>query len=635
WWCIDLYTGETLYYHNTTGPVTGLTYSGFDYSGGISGEALAFGQIYNYESPNQHGGFPYLWSTGAMGGYAGTGDTNTWLLFDAVTGNYICELINVPSWAGGGSMFGPAGGTNVYGKDGSILYYNIVGTSDPENPYAPATAPFYLQCWNTSRALWMRPFNGNTYWMWRTYLNYTFDGNNGFSLNVTIPDMTGAGSVRAVREGQYVIGGTSGKNNGTYIEKGQLWALSLEPGNEGALLWNISYTPPETEIPDLVTGGIFGGGVMSGPNVDPEDGVFFFKQPMTREFWGYSLETGEKIWGPTESENNWNYYGMNTNIYNGLLLSCGSGMSGSELIAYDIKTGEVEWTYTPSQEGFESPYGLYPLSITAISDDKIYTTSTEHSPTQPLWRGSYLRCVNATNGDEIFKLSFWGGGGGMADGYYVGLNFYDNQIYCVGKGPSETTVKLNNDVVTQGSAVLITGTVNDQSPGKPGIPAISDADQQAWMEYIYEQQEKPIDATGVPVHVTAIDPNGNTQDIGVATSDIGGSYGISWNPPVPGTYQVTATFEGTASYGSSYATTYFTVTDAPQGSVTPTQEPEQQTQTPTSSEPAPTTSSVPLSSPSTAPPPTSEMPTSTYIAIGIAAVIVIVAAAALVLRRRK
>ena len=51
--------------------------------------------------------------------------------------------------------------------------------------------------------------------MWRPTLNTTFDGNNGYSLNVSIP--TVQGSIQCVREGEYVIGGTGGKNNGTYI----------------------------------------------------------------------------------------------------------------------------------------------------------------------------------------------------------------------------------------------------------------------------------------------------------------------------------------------------------------------------------------------------------------------------------
>ena len=299
-------------------------------------------------------------------------------------------------------------GTAVYGQDGSILRYNIVGTTNPANPFAPATPPFYLQVWNTSKALWVRPFSANTYWMWRTYLNYTFDGNNGYSLNVTLPDMTGAGSLITVREGQYVIGGTSGKNNGTYIQKGMLWALNLDPkkGALGSLLWNITYTPPATVIPDVVSGGIFAGGLMTGPAttvsfgtnsmIDPEDGVFFFKEPITRRWWGYSLATGQQLWGPSAPENAWNFYGMNNNIYNGMLLSYGGGMSGSDLIAYNVTTGKILWTYTPNQVGFESPYGTYPLSNAAIADGKLYMYSTEHSPTQPLWRGSYLRCIDAS-----------------------------------------------------------------------------------------------------------------------------------------------------------------------------------------------------------------------------------------------
>jgi hypothetical protein len=55
WYCLDLYTGEVDYFHNTTGPVTGVGNSfipgfgwvGFDGSGEIAGEKLTFGQIYN------------------------------------------------------------------------------------------------------------------------------------------------------------------------------------------------------------------------------------------------------------------------------------------------------------------------------------------------------------------------------------------------------------------------------------------------------------------------------------------------------------------------------------------------------------------------------------------------------------
>ncbi|MCW4017541.1 MAG: hypothetical protein NWF00_02475, partial [Candidatus Bathyarchaeota archaeon] len=99
WYCLDLYTGETEYFHNTTGPVVGAdSYGGWS-SGSITGEALSFGQIYNYESPNQHGGMPYLWSTGAIVLNApGTpvGALDKWTMFDAYSGNYMCTIENVP-----------------------------------------------------------------------------------------------------------------------------------------------------------------------------------------------------------------------------------------------------------------------------------------------------------------------------------------------------------------------------------------------------------------------------------------------------------------------------------------------------------------------------------------------------------
>jgi len=575
WRVLDLYTGEELWFHNTTGPVTG-TGGGFDYSGRIAGEKLTFGQVYNYESPNQHGGMPYLWSAPVAEMFGPPTAPAPWMMFDAFTGNYICSIENVPSWVGLGGMFG-MGGPPVYGKDGSLTWYNI------------DTMNNLLQCWNTSRAIWYEPmWFSNEYWMWRPVLNMTYDGNNGYSLNVSIPAVQG--SIRCVREGEFVIGGTAGKNNGTYIEQGHLWCLSLAKGEEGTLLWNRTFTPPQS-LPDVAT-GMFGMGGMGGPMVDPEDGVFLFSESIRRQWWGYDLTTGQQIWGPTDPEAQLNYYGMYSNIYQGKLLSCGYG---GKLVAYDITTGDVLWEYTASQVGRESPYGNYPIGITFIADGKIYLTSSEHSPTQPLWRGSYLRCINATDGEEIWKINNWGVGMGpgsgavIADGYIVSLNLYDNQIYCYGKGPSKTTVTAPETGISLGSSLMIRGTVTDQSAGTKGTPAISDEDMSEWMEYIYMQQPMPEDAQGVTVKLYAIDPNGNYQDIGEVTTDMAGNFGKSWVPPVPGEYFVTAEFEGSASYGSSFDTTYFTVDPAPSPAVPIEPEPTEPEPTePEPTEPEPT-----------------------------------------------
>ena len=158
--------------------------------------------------------------------------------------------------------------------------------------------------------------------------------------------------------------------------------------------------------------------------------------------------------------------------------------------------------------------------------------------------------LNATTGDMIFNMSGQMHEGAISDGYYTACNNYDQQAYTFGKGPSATTVSAPQVGVPRGTTVLLTGTVTDQSPGKPGTPAISDENMSAWMEYLYEQKPMPTNVKGVPVTLTAIDPNGNFQNIGVVTSDVGGTYGLSWTPPVEVKYQITATFAGTNSYGN-------------------------------------------------------------------------------------
>ena len=204
WWAVDLYTGETLYFHNTTGPISGIG-SGFASSGAISIQSLAFGQVYNYESGNQHGGFPYLWSTTAP-------TPNTWMLFDAETGEYLSSIANVSS-----------AGTAVYAKDGSILRYNTVNLGNTANP------KYYLQVWNTSQAILSAMYDTSIIWHPRERLfnvethlklhlrreqrilikriDFKYSGSNVTQLS------TKTGTIRAVREDEYVIVGTQGLND--------------------------------------------------------------------------------------------------------------------------------------------------------------------------------------------------------------------------------------------------------------------------------------------------------------------------------------------------------------------------------------------------------------------------------------
>ena len=158
------------------------------------------------------------------------------------------------------------------------------------------------------------------------------------------------------------------------------------------------------------------------------------------------------------------------------------------------------------------------------------------------------------------------------------MDAFDQQLYCIGKGPSATTVSAPQTDIALGQSVMITGTVTDQSPSGrhneagsldftlKGTPAIGDSSMDAWMEYKYHQQALPSNAIGVPISLDTVDPNGNFVHIGNVTSDITGAYGHNWTPEIPGTYQIIATFAGSASYGPSSAKTYMGVVE---GQATP------------------------------------------------------------------
>jgi hypothetical protein len=93
------------------------------------------------------------------------------------------------------------------------------------------------------------------------------------------------------------------------------------------------------------------------------------------------------------------------------------------------------------------------------------------------------------------------------------------------------------------------------------------------------QQVKPADTKGVDVVISVYDPNGNTYDVGTATSDGDGFYTLAFDPEVPGEYVVTARFAGSESYWGSFAKTSFFVEEAPAPSATPTPPPTTMTDT--------------------------------------------------------
>jgi len=654
YYAVDLKTGKQLWYKNGTdnGLNNNVVISMIG-GGGANGPALtqtfpqlSFGQLYDYYSLNGAGVLTYLWMT------QGT----TWYMLDANTGNWILTLKNVPS------------GTAITDQDGSILRYS----------YNAVTGNFL--CWNSSQSIPPSGPTGTAQVQWKPEVGAVIDAQNdtqwttypipnpasvqtpwypsdvmprsGFTMNVTGGPKGLPGSISVIQDDnrvpQIIFGSsfpTAGMFGGTSDTSIYVWAVSInyhvnpyspfpdEPFTQNNNLgYGVTLLFNKT-IPVPLLGNL----TWSLGGISYDQGIFTIKSKETMQWWGFSLKDGSQVWGPTASQGSWDVYGMSNNVAYGNLYSCGYG---GILYCYNMSTGKLEWTYTASNIGYESPYGNYPLSIGAISDGKVYLYSTEHSPTIPLWRGSYLRCVDAFSGNEVWKLLDFNMGMSVADGYIVTGNKYDNQMYVIGKGQSATTVFATPGM---GNAITIQGTVTDQSPGQTclgipaaGTPAIADQFMQPWMEYLYEQQAKPTNATGVPVTLYQTDPNGNTYQIATLTTDIAGHYVTSWTPTLQGAYTITATFGGTNSYYSSTAETGIAVgavAASPQATATATAPPTvAPTQAPTP--PAPTQTIAPTPSP-VVNPPTNAAPTATYIAIGLAVVVIIALAAALILRRRK
>jgi hypothetical protein len=384
-----------------------------------------------------------------------------------------------------------------------------------------------------------------------------------------------------------------------------------------------------------------------GP-VDPTTRIWTLTYIETMEWLGYSVDTGELVWGPVKgAELDFTYYGSGRG--GGQIGFCAYGNLytqgfGGEIVAFSMADGKVLWKYNNTNSGDETVWGNYPIFISAIADGKVYAFNNEHSPNYPLYKGERVRCINASNGAELWTMLGWAGQSGgpgtatsiLADGFLTYYSYYDNQIYSIGKGPSTTTVEAPLQGITQGQSIVIQGTVTDQSSGAKKkvqtgefsvVPAVSDESMGKWMEYIYMQKPKPADAKGVPVKLTAVDPNGNAIDIAIVTSETSGLYSYAWVPTIPGKYTITATFAGSNSYWPSSAQAAISVDAKPQASpITP----------PPTATPTPTGTISPTASPSmVSPPPGYGLGTEYYIAIAAVIIIIAIAAVAVILRRRK
>ncbi|MCW4018756.1 MAG: PQQ-binding-like beta-propeller repeat protein [Candidatus Bathyarchaeota archaeon] len=670
YYAVDLYTGNQIWYKNGTdngldNPYSKTTPSHVSTAPSYAQQfyVLSCGQLYHYNSVNGDGVASFLWMQQQMATTFASSQS-TWYMLDSTTGNVILTLTNVPR------------GTSATGEDGSLLIYQY--DSEAGN----------FLCWNSSKAIYPGGATSSGAQVFRPALGAVIDAVNdtawlnasttwgrsfepdlqtalktphsGYTMNVTDDSLKGLpGSMRILQDSRRVpkqifgsqITSTYGSIGGSCTDDTiAIWLATINehateyspwPNLDPCVNTNLGFTVTLDYNKEITVPLPGQNHTWSIATVDYDSGLFVLRCAQTGQLWAYDLATGSLKWGPTATpppNEQFYYYSQRAAVYDGVLLV--TGQYAGTMYAYDATSGQELWVYRASSApyGFESNYGEnMPLSVGAVCDGMVYVYSTEHSPTNPLWRQSYVRGISLDTGEEVWKLACFSQGLSLADGYLISASQYDNLIYCIGKGPSATTVSTPEVSIPLGAKVLIQGAVTDESPGAKGTPAVSEESMEAWMEYLYEQQPKPADATGVPVHLTAIDPNGNFQDIGTATSDANGNYGIMWTPPVPGIYHVTAAFEGSASYGPSEATTYLAIDEAAHAAVSSTVSSQSQ---PSIGQPAESSSSAPLQTTSPSPEqaiqPTSSSPTTTYIAIGAAVIaIVVILAAVFLFRRRK
>ena len=537
----------------------------------------SFGYLYSYENENQHGVLPngLLVAPYTYGGtptpFGMMGGISAWAAYDPSTGKLTSmNITNIPS------------GVATSGPSGEYLIYTLTNLGSNSNPN------WYLAQWNSSNV-----FGGNQGMMGAgNWYSGTVNANtpSAYDWNISIPSLKGTGwnvgqaslsvlplvsldNMMLLTQGSF--GGHPGDYGATITtDPGNITAISLQSGSTGHVLWSQTYQPEPGNNTRLIT------------EWDPDNGVFIFADKETMTHSGYSLNNGNQLWGPTvltdDFTTDYNYMaiGLERAAYGKLYYAGYAGI----LYCYDTTNGDLLWTYGNGGEGnstlsgFVTPYGRYPIFVSVVADGKVYLDTTEHSPNSPLYKGALYRCINATDGTELWTIldygnQMYGGQAAVADGYLTTLNSYDSQIYCFGKGPSAMTVDAPTAAVQLGQSLVIRGTVTDIAAGTKqteqagrfpnGVPAVSDESQGAWMEYVYMQKPRPMDTVGVPVTISVVDANGNYRDIGTATSNSDGFYAMNWMPDIEGQYTVYASFAGSESYWPSHAVTSFAVDPAP------------------------------------------------------------------------
>jgi len=523
---VDLHTGKTLWERS------------YDFGG----SRISRGQILTFSNYNNRGTWAYVWMV------SGT----NWFALDALTGDLKYNMTNVPS------------GNVYYGPNGELLIYSVTNIGTTESP------DYRLLQWNSTYVVNNGTRSGTADAWGSNVQGRSYNATQlGYDLNVSLPGITSSiGSLLVAFPEDRLI-------YGNYSAQGvTLTGISLDPKNLGTILFDRKTWQAPEEWQGLTTSGSQSGWT----SFSKDDYVAILWTKENRVNYAFSLETGAYMWKSEPQNYADAWAGATANSSPEKLIAYGrlyeAGPSGV-VYCYDIKTGERLWTYEATDKYTESYIREnWWLAPTFISDGKIYLGHREHSTLEPKPRGAPFLALNAYTGelvweiDGAFRQTMWGGRAIIGDSVIATMDTYDQQIYAIGKGPSEMTTSVSSGVTTTGTPILITGTVMDISPGTQsdklqmrfpkGVPAVSDESMSEWMLYVYKQFERPTNTKGVEVTVFAqprFDATSDMIEIGKTVSDDSGRFSISWTPQHEGEFDIVAYFDGSASYYGSWAKT--------------------------------------------------------------------------------
>ena len=486
-------------------------------------------------------------------------------MYDAMTGNWILNITNIP-----------AALTLTTDEHGDLIGYYVNSST---NAFFQTTGQS-LSMWNSTAdiniGLGGSPSSGYPSgladnWMWRPTqgaqidFKYGIEWSKPLANNVSGTNIFDNGislGISAVTDDVVTVTGTNLGFSAFLYEPG--W--QIEAGYsaiDGHQLWapvNRTLTPYAI----VYTGSVWAG-----------SGVYVELTESTLSIAAYSLNTGVLAWGPIALPNAspFSSLGANAVVANGTIYIW---LYGGDVYAYNLADGSLKWQYHTPSGGYESPYGVEPLwtfTVGTVADGKLFVPEG-HMYSPPLFHNAQQLALNTTNGEVVWSIDAFDvtSGPAISDGIMTTLNAYDNQIYAYGKGPTKVTVTAPAASIEEGRSLVISGTVTDISAGAQqqavaanfpnGLPAVSDASMSLWMEYVYMQQPFQSNTTGVLVNLSVIDANGNTRDIGTATSDSSGAFSYQWTPDITGKYTVIATFAGSESYYPSASEASFAVDQA-------------------------------------------------------------------------